>query len=1312
MPSVMAIVSKGVFERDARTSNNKLVAEGDTWQVDRYLSKHKRLEPLSEGGSLYLVTVRPPDERLWLVAILESPSFAGDHWQAATNQQPVTDISGLRDSLKFDTGKGITAKPGALGMSLQTPRILTGGDEALLLGGRKATKKKATNQATKKAKATKEKREKTKATPATEETVEKTPRRPPPEPRPVLDGAARELSDALELLREGRTVDALDRLLDCWNRRRTAEVAGLVEQLGRQIDRSLEPVPGKPRTKPLEQAWLDRAAARRSADVGRLLAKLDEASARMLRSWFEQLDGFKADPRMMLPLLRVAAKYSSTEAGSMRTAAFKLATRVADGRALEHLPELMSRAGWIEDKAARLSRKLDPPPALPAEDSPAVEALGAAIDALMREQAPTEEELFAAAAGSSADAAGFMTEILADPLADPPRLVYGDWLDERGDPRGEFIALQYKRLEHGLTGKEARRERELIKDNASSWIHPLDAVVKKPRFERGFLSGCGEVLFETARQREALLEHPQWATVEQIDACNEPALILSPALRSLKVVRCQADTLAELGRRPEPLCLEEVSSSFADMPLLEEILSREGPYNEEEILAEARRHSLEHWGHVVEVGALRSLRRLRLSPDNGWLTPHCRQAFRLTWLTRSRLARQLELLSLDNYDTAIDVASWLETLPEMPNLATLELSSAPDDYYNSPNYGGPKFPCNVVWSLRRSEEKELSLECRMDWPYDGDRLRPVGETLTGALEGFPRPELPRLTLCYSGNKRAVDVGRFAEVAALIEDRFEQIELPDESSRSGSAAFVHSPSSPAGGNAVRVDADGERLARMISEQIDRLSAPEDLTVEAAGMVRRFGPLCKALATSVPTSVRVLRLLDADYHADLRRMEQETLGASPAVGAAMAGLLAALPSLQGLSIRAHLPLGELRHPGLASLELEGLVCDARLDLPRLRHLTLAMGEDSAEVSWDGLPRLLGGEGLDELRTLDLRRLNHLRAPRRESDAEEAAEVVARWSASPLLSRLERLALHLDTTSRTDPRILALVSDVDRFTHLERLVLVNTAPFVALQRALGDRVLFLEGQEMAQAPLQELPPIHAHDRVLAGLVMELPAGGRWASRLEAVGAALEGKSPSRRYGPLFASLTEELDARQRTPDILDAAEVMGPLLHDDDVVAALKWATNQLLLREEHDAARRIALWLVKRVPKDAGARYNVGVTFSSAGRFEEALPHYRQAVELDRWFGWGHNNLAWTLFRLGQLEEAEKVSARAVEWKDNGNAFWTRASILGAMGDDAGFYENIEQALKLGCKVWEDLQEIPERLRGAGRFEKLLARHRDG
>ncbi len=131
MSDVMAIVSKAVFEKAA----GKTPALGKVLGMDRYVSANRGLAALSGGGRLFLVTVRPPDEALWLVAVLEDPEFSGSEWVAkAASGVAMTDISALKRELLFENGKGLPSAAGTLGMSLQTPRGLTAGDISLLLG--------------------------------------------------------------------------------------------------------------------------------------------------------------------------------------------------------------------------------------------------------------------------------------------------------------------------------------------------------------------------------------------------------------------------------------------------------------------------------------------------------------------------------------------------------------------------------------------------------------------------------------------------------------------------------------------------------------------------------------------------------------------------------------------------------------------------------------------------------------------------------------------------------------------------------------------------------------------------------------------------------------------------------------------------------------------------------------------------------------------------------------------------------------------------------------------------------------------------
>lgn len=95
----------------------------------------------------------------------------------------------------------------------------------------------------------------------------------------------------------------------------------------------------------------------------------------------------------------------------------------------------------------------------------------------------------------------FMNRIRADLDNPVPRLVFADWLDEQGDPRGEFIRIQCELEQPHLTRGRARllriREKELLKEHRTDWLRPLanhPATNARWTFRRGFVE---EVAIDT-----------------------------------------------------------------------------------------------------------------------------------------------------------------------------------------------------------------------------------------------------------------------------------------------------------------------------------------------------------------------------------------------------------------------------------------------------------------------------------------------------------------------------------------------------------------------------------------------------------------------------------------------------------------------------------------------------------------------------------------------------------------------------------------------------------------------------------------------
>jgi uncharacterized protein (TIGR02996 family) len=87
----------------------------------------------------------------------------------------------------------------------------------------------------------------------------------------------------------------------------------------------------------------------------------------------------------------------------------------------------------------------------------------------------------------------FLEAIRAAPEDDAPRLIYADWLEERGDPRGEFIRLQcaLARMDRHDPERAAlkEREQELLARYRKKWAGPLLRHVARCWFRRGFIEG-------------------------------------------------------------------------------------------------------------------------------------------------------------------------------------------------------------------------------------------------------------------------------------------------------------------------------------------------------------------------------------------------------------------------------------------------------------------------------------------------------------------------------------------------------------------------------------------------------------------------------------------------------------------------------------------------------------------------------------------------------------------------------------------------------------------------------------------------------
>jgi uncharacterized protein (TIGR02996 family) len=128
----------------------------------------------------------------------------------------------------------------------------------------------------------------------------------------------------------------------------------------------------------------------------------------------------------------------------------------------------------------------------------------------------------------------FMKAILEAPDDDALRLVYADWLEERGDPRGEFIRIQIARADaEGDTRTNhvlLPREKELRGEHGGVWAGPVRDLVSNWEFHRGLLE-------EVTINARSFIEK------------GEVVLRLAPFVRRVRL-RDSADVMPELAASP------------------------------------------------------------------------------------------------------------------------------------------------------------------------------------------------------------------------------------------------------------------------------------------------------------------------------------------------------------------------------------------------------------------------------------------------------------------------------------------------------------------------------------------------------------------------------------------------------------------------------------------------------------------------------------------------------------------------------------------------------------------------------------------
>lgn len=325
MGDILAIISKAQFEAAHRAAK-----PGDVLNITQYVSTHAALEPVRDGGTIFLVTVRPPDEALWLIGALEDPKHDGKAWKVKSAGVAVKDITALIPKLKFNTGKGIQAKKGALGMSLQTPRLLTDEDVALLRGSKAAAPTKQKSEPA------------SKAPPPAKKTA---PVAAPEAPPVAAPAGADALARAEAALEAKNRPAALTALLDAWRACRAPELEDLIATVSKDAARAYPPL--DPEADDYDAAWSAREKEGRVDELDHLLPGLWSDPKGSIPMRLRRLLDRGADPRLGAAMMTMVAEPPLTASSnfSMWTTLFKALPEYVDERAKKALQARAKRQG-------------------------------------------------------------------------------------------------------------------------------------------------------------------------------------------------------------------------------------------------------------------------------------------------------------------------------------------------------------------------------------------------------------------------------------------------------------------------------------------------------------------------------------------------------------------------------------------------------------------------------------------------------------------------------------------------------------------------------------------------------------------------------------------------------------------------------------------------------------------------------------------------------------------------------------------------------------------------------------------------------
>ena len=316
----------------------------------------------------------------------------------------------------------------------------------------------------------------------------------------------------------------------------------------------------------------------------------------------------------------------------------------------------------------------------------------------------------------------FIQDVVAHPDDDMPRLIYADWLEERGDPQGEFIRVQCELA--SIDPHDPRRadlesrELQLATAHGKRWAGPVRHGVRRWWFRRGMLEGIKIDAEQFLRTADQLLESTVIRRIEFSRAASLlDQLAASPWLARLIEVSLQHNFLGREGEQLRPRFSPHT-------PRYDSAAEARTAY--ESAVRGMQQSGAEQLRAFLAAPALANLRALSLE-DNHFGDPVA------TILADSRQLNSLQSLNLRTNGISAEGVTRLAAAEHLSSLRHLVLGSCPNISHNyDEDWTGP-LPRAVAPLLERLESLDMG-SC--------------GMTLDGVqeLSSHPAPNLRRFAI--------------------------------------------------------------------------------------------------------------------------------------------------------------------------------------------------------------------------------------------------------------------------------------------------------------------------------------------------------------------------------------------------------------------------------------------------------------------------------------------------------------------------------------------------------------------------------------